>query len=300
MTAPSSRQDPDPGHAQDRRASELHARSAVVDLAPAPLDGLDDAPTSPASFRIDLEPSSLASTRRSLEERPDLLIAETAGDVRTAVREHRRIVSLGIRTASGLTDVEPLHAHGLRIVGFSPDPTAAPADVPLSTAGVGLTAHGDRLLRRIDQLEIVVDVADCDRATAFDIAMRSAHPVVTSRVPFAEPHGAGSGLGPDELRAIASTDGAIGVGLDPRPPGSSVARGPSDGRTSITALLDRIDAVAALVGSRYVALGIGGALPAGPGHEALTHGLVARGYTDDEILGILGENALRVFAAVWG
>ena len=32
----------------------------------------------------------------------------------------------------------------------------------------------------------------------------------------------------------------------------------------------------------------------------ITRGLVARGFADDEIRGILGENALRVFAEVCG
>jgi membrane dipeptidase len=33
--------------------------------------------------------------------------------------------------------------------------------------------------------------------------------------------------------------------------------------------------------------------------ETLTRGLVARGYDDGEIRGILGENFLRVFEQVW-
>jgi membrane dipeptidase len=100
-------------------------------------------------------------------------------------------------------------------------------------------------------------------------------------------------------------------------------------------MLDHIDHIARLVGWQHVAIGTDWPLQApvelqrallapGPGSVGfreedrldvtqrlagfddcrdlpnITRGLVARGYTDIQIQGILGENALRVFSEVWG
>lgn len=307
--------------AQERRAIALSASSVVVDLlAPSPAEApaLAAETTSPGAVapqgplaggtarRTDVDPASLLPTPQPPETWSTLPVARTVDEIRGAARDGRRVVYLGARAVTDPAALEALHPLGLRTVGFGAPPPEGLADREPLTEASGLTVRGDRLLRAIDRLGIVVDVAGADRATAFDVAMRAAGPIVASRVVLPGERSGAPAAGTDELRAIASTDGVVGVG--PVPAAASGGRAPLDG------LLDRIDAVAACVGSRYVALGLGDALGAGDAFRtgeappadrsitvpALTNGLVARGYTDGEILGILGENALRVFAAVWG
>ena len=76
----------------------------------------------------------------------------------------------------------------------------------------------------------------------------------------------------------------------------------------IEAMLDHIDYIAKRVGAKHVCLGsdYDGWLPAIPNDMKdcrdivkITQGLIDRGYSDDEIGGILYRNAVRVFEEAW-
>jgi membrane dipeptidase len=132
----------------------------------------------------------------------------------------------------------------------------------------------------------------------------------------------------DALRAVAETGGVIGVVTVP----FFVSR---TRRPTLDVFLDHIDYIANLVGWRHVSLGTDWPLQLPDDlHRILllaetqemgfrpedridpsdrlvgfedyrdlpnvTRGLVKRGYSDEQILGILGENALRVFADICG
>ena len=131
----------------------------------------------------------------------------------------------------------------------------------------------------------------------------------------------------EELHALAETGGMIGIYAVP------FFLAPDEGVT-IEAMLDHVDYVAKLVGWQHVAIGTDWPLMADtatlervfmpwtqeigfrPEHNIgienlvgfddyrdfpnITRGLVARGYEDEQIKGILGENFLRVFEEVCG
>ena len=76
---------------------------------------------------------------------------------------------------------------------------------------------------------------------------------------------------------------------------------------SLTHVLDHFDHVVALAGVDYVGIGsdydgVGDSLPTGlkdvASYPSLIEGLLNRGYDDEDIKKILGENLLRVWAAV--
>ena len=77
-------------------------------------------------------------------------------------------------------------------------------------------------------------------------------------------------------------------------------------RPSYKLLVDHIDHAVSLVGAKHVGLGTDydGIETAPVGledvskMELITKELMARGYSDDDIKGILGENFLRVFSEV--
>jgi len=194
----------------------------------------------------------------------------------------------------------------------------------------GLTPFGRDVVVEMNRLGMLIDVAHAGPQTTIEACARSKAPVISS-------HAAASALfdharckSDDELRAIADTGGLCGVLTAPpiltdAPPGD------------IGLALDHIDYIADKFGIDAVAIGTDWPLqlpkwilgPDGPfkawlakmgfsdeqverpelnlegfddyrDFPNITRGLVARGYADDEILKILGGNALRVFDAVWG
>lgn len=192
----------------------------------------------------------------------------------------------------------------------------------------GLTTFGVQVVRRCNALGLMVDVSHCGRLTTLDACRHSRKPVNANHTAARGVYRHARGKDDDELKAIADTGGVIGI--------VAVPAFITDAETpSIHHMLDHIDYVAQLVGWRHVAIGTDWPLQApneiqaallSPQNESLgfraqdrldvtqrligfddcrdlpniTRGLVMRGYSDEHIRGILGENALRVFQDVLG
>jgi membrane dipeptidase len=194
----------------------------------------------------------------------------------------------------------------------------------------GLSNFGLRFVRRCNDIGVVVDTAHSGRRTTLDACRASADPVVATHTSAAALYECDRAKSDEELKAIAATGGVIGVYAVP------FFLGPTGPRpATIDSMLDHIDYIAQLVGSQHVAVGTDWPLAAplelqrrlsGPRFAAngfraehnidvtatlegfrdprdlpnITRGLVSRGYSDEQIRGILGENFLRVFEAVCG
>jgi membrane dipeptidase len=192
----------------------------------------------------------------------------------------------------------------------------------------GLSAFGVEVVERCNELGIVVDVSHCGPMTTMDACRHSRKPVNANHTSARGVYVHARGKSDEALRAIADTGGVIGVVAlpfflcaEPHP--------------TIERMLEHIDYIANLVGWQHVALGTDWPMQAphdvlkvALGAEAkavgfreedhfdvtkrlvgfddcrdlpnITRGLVKHGYSDEQIRGILGENALRVFADVWG
>lgn len=192
----------------------------------------------------------------------------------------------------------------------------------------GLSAFGIRVVQKCNALGLIVDVSHCGRLTTLDACRHSRHPVNANHTVARGVYRHARGKDDDELRAIADTGGVVGIVAVP----AFVTDQPTP---TIHHLLDHVDYVANLVGWAHVAIGTDWPLQApesiqaaliSPQNAALgfrtqdrldvtqrlvgfddcrdlpniTRGLVRRGYSDEQIRGILGENALRVFKNVWG
>jgi membrane dipeptidase len=193
---------------------------------------------------------------------------------------------------------------------------------------VGLTPFGLQVLRHCNDLGIMVDVSHCGRSTSLDACRYSRKAVNANHTAAKALHNHARCKSDEELLAIAQTGGVIGVVAVP----SFLT---ADTEPTIDRMLDHVDYIADLVGYRHVAIGTDWPLQApddiligtlGAGATALgfrkedaldltrrlvgfedcrdlpniTRGLVKRGYGDEEIRGILGENAMRVFENVCG
>jgi membrane dipeptidase len=192
----------------------------------------------------------------------------------------------------------------------------------------GLSRFGVAVVKHCNDIGMIVDVSHCGRLTTLDACRHARRPVTANHTAARGLYAHARGKDDDELKAIADTGGVIGVVAAP-------AFLTADARPSIRHMLDHVDYIAVQVGWRHVAIGTDWPMQAPldvlavtlateaknigfreedrldwtarlEGYEDsrdlinITRGLVARGYDDEQIRGILGENALRVFAEVCG
>jgi membrane dipeptidase len=192
----------------------------------------------------------------------------------------------------------------------------------------GLSMFGLDAVKHCNDLGIIVDVSHCGHLTTMDACRHSKKPVNANHTAARGVYAHARGKSDEALRAIAGTGGVIGIVAVP-------AFLTDREQPSIECMFDHIDYVADLVGLQHVAIGTDWPLQApddvlaaalGAGAKSIgfreedrldltkrlvgfddcrdlpnvTRGLVKRGYSDEEIRAILGENALRVFAEVWG
>jgi membrane dipeptidase len=216
---------------------------------------------------------------------------------------------------------------GLRMVGLTYNMQNDVGGGCTERTDTGVSNFGAKLIAAMDELGMIVDTSHSGRQTTLDACELSGRPVVASHTSAAAVYEVDRAKSDEELQALAETGGVIGVYAVPffLAAGSGV---------TIEAMLDHIDYIVDLVGWQHVGIGTDWPMQSDlaslervfmpmilekgfrPEHNIgvenlvgfddyrdfsnITRGLVARGYDDEQIRGILGENFLRVFEAVCG
>lgn len=224
--------------------------------------------------------------------------------------------------------LELLYNYGLRVQQLSyNNQNLIGAGCMEPNGGAGLSKFGIRFVEKCNELGIVVDTGHCGYHTTMDACKYSKAPVIASHTGVEKVNFHARCKSDDEIRAIADTGGVVGIFAMPWFTGADPEN------TTVDDFIDHIDYVVRLVGidhvgigtdwpmpqtkwaaitfKKYVAPTIGFAPGNGPSTEWIhglkdyrsfinvTRGLVARGYSDEAIRKILGENWLRVFEQVW-
>jgi membrane dipeptidase len=200
---------------------------------------------------------------------------------------------LGIEGAQALdgslAGLDRLFAAGVRMIGLAHFFDNAVAG---SSAGVekhGLTPLGREVVQRMQALGIAVDLAHVSPASVSDALMLATKPVVVSHTGVQATCPGPRNLSDEQIRGIAATGGVIGIAyFEEAVCGTGVAE-----------IVRAMRHVRGLVGARHVALGsdFDGAVTTAFDTTALASlvdGLFAAGFDEDEIRGVMGENALRV------
>jgi membrane dipeptidase len=157
----------------------------------------------------------------------------------------------------------------------------------------GLTETGAAVIRRCNDLGVVVDVAHATLDTVRGAVAVARRPLLLSHTSLATRPGPFSRqITPDHARAVAATGGVIGIW----PPASIFP--------DMAALAGGFARMADVVGVDHVALGsdmmglVGpSAFPDYDALPALAAALLARGFSPDEVGRLLGGNYVRLFAA---
>jgi membrane dipeptidase len=242
-----------------------------------------------------------------------VLVAQSVEDLLDARAEGVPAVVLGVEGADAVRhDVDRIdawHERGVRAIVLvhlgdnALGTTCLPwqryaGPVPVRRhASPGLSPTGARVVERMNQLGVLVDVAHADRATLLGVVDVAAAPVVSSHTGARALQDFARYLADDELRAIASTGGV--VGLWPY-------RTRRFGVRSISDLVAHARHIAEIVGPAHLAVGtdmngVPGVMAGFDGETdlpKLTAGLLGGGFDDREVEGILGANALRVLGGV--
>lgn len=205
----------------------------------------------------------------------------------------------GMLSIEGLQDLEGklgnldrLHAAGFRMAGLAHFFDNEVAGSMHGMAKAGLTPLGRQVVRRMEALGMVVDVAHASHATVAEVIAMARRPIVSSHGGVQATCKVNRNLTDDEIRGIARTGGVIGIGYwdaaicSTRPEAAAAA----------------IAHVRDVVGIDHVGLGsdFDGAVTTGFDSSqvvAVTQALIDRGFSDADIGKVMGGNVLRVLRA---
>ncbi len=255
----------------------------------------------------------------------DVLQVSSASEIESAKSRDKvgffpTVEHLAIGNELNLVDV--LYNAGIRLAGLTYSRKAYIGDGIFERNDGGLSEFGVEVVQRMNQLGMVVDVSHASYRTALDAIEASEAPVTFS-------HDGSYTLAShslqarrlrkdDELLACARRGGVIGITAVPN-------RLSNDPEQSIECVLDHYDYMVNLVGVDHVAIGtdtsIGDMVGVGQvvmgrtgpaparyldGLESpadgknIIRGLIARGYSDEDVGKIAGGNALAFFRRVMG
>lgn len=221
----------------------------------------------------------------------DQLIARRAADPRVvgALLGSEGAHPLGLEFAN----VEALHAAGFRMIGLAHFFDNAFTGSAHGLKKYGLTQRGRDLVRRMEQLGMVVDLAHVAAPAIDDVLAMATKPVVVSHTGVRGTCDNQRNLSDAQIQAIARTGGVIGIGYwDTAVCGTEMRY--------VTAAMRHVIAVA---GDDHVGLGsdYDGATTVGFDTSqlpALTQQMMNEGMSEATIKKILGGNVVRVLRAV--
>ncbi len=157
----------------------------------------------------------------------------------------------------------------------------------------GLTAAGRQMIEIMQELGMIIDLAHASPKTIDDVLAMAKKPVLVSHTGVKGVCDSPRNVSDEHLRRIAATGGVIGIGFWPQ------ATCGNDVQSIVRCMRYSAD----LVGVDHVALGsdYDGAVIV-PFKAAqmiyLTEALLQDGFSEEEIIKIMGENAIRVFTEI--
>ena len=211
---------------------------------------------------------------------------------------------------------------GLRILGLAYQRRNIFADGCGEPKDSGLSKLGEKLVSEANRLGILIDLSHAGRKAAMEATELSRDPVIFSHSNVKALCNHARNADDEQIKALSERGGLIGL----------AAYGPllrGNARATMKDFFDHIDYVVKLVGVNHVGLGldlypptpqefwaefrrrvpeIAGSYPFettleglnGPAEwVTIAKGLEERGYSEDDIRKILGQNAARIFREVW-
>ena len=182
---------------------------------------------------------------------------------------------------------------GVRMIGMTHFPDSSMAGSAHGFRKGGLTPEGRRLVKKMQDMGMIIDLSHASRETIKDILEIAEKPVLFSHTGLKGVCDNNRNITDDEIRGIKRNGGVIGVAFFEK----------ATCGTGIDSIIDSMEHVIKIAGIDHVALGSdfdgGVATPVdSSGLILITEALVKRGYSGKDIAKIMGGNALRVLREV--
>ncbi|MBH64558.1 MAG: peptidase M19 [Alphaproteobacteria bacterium] len=261
---------------------------------------------------------SIAKERQYFLSRPDdYVLIETADDIVRAKHENKLAVGFHFQgtnpIAHNLAMVEVYYKLGIRHMLMCYNVKTPIGDGCQEQTDGGLSRLGADLVREMNRVGMLVDVAHTGYRTSMDVFDVSDEPVIISHANARALCDHTRNIKDDQIVACANSGGVIGV----------IAFGPvlgDDGTPLVDLLIRHIRYIADLVGPQHVGLALDliydqsvstrtmwnpyfhpRPIPDIPPEQMnlIIEGLLRDGFSEDETRGILGENWLAVARKVW-
>jgi membrane dipeptidase len=256
---------------------------------------------------------------RSLAERHpnEIVLATTAAEVRAAHKAGKFAALMGMEGGHMIDDslavLRDYHRLGVRYLtlthSVNTDWADSSGDKP---AHNGLTAFGKDVVRELNRLGVMVDISHVADKTFWDALETSKAPLVASHSSMRAISGHARNMTDDMIRALGAKGGVVminySVGFlsneryEAQQKNVAAAELP---RVSWEKIIDHIDHAVKLAGPTHVGLGSdfdGTTVPDGMEDASklpkITAALLAKGYSEQDVKNILGENILRLLERV--
>ncbi|GAA4090730.1 dipeptidase [Nocardioides kongjuensis] len=262
-------------------------------------------------WRADARPETGARVATTVEQ----LRAIVAGGELAAVLHFQGTMPLG----NDVGMVDAFHRLGVRVMQPTYNHAGLVGDGCLEERDAGLTRFGRDVVRRLQQVGIAVDLSHAGERVCHDVLDQAQAPVIATHANARAVHDSPRNLRDEVIDRIAATGGVIGLCAFP----SFVSADPAP---TLDQLLDHAVHIAERVGPQHLSLGTDfideneddydyfgyderyyprppWTWPTGLAwwDEVRNVGpaLRSRGFSDDEVSGILGENLLRALDVAW-
>lgn len=268
----------------------------------------------------------IGAVRKEIESQPEhYTFVETVAEIQQAKGEGKLALGFhfqGVEALDGDPNlVSVYYSLGVRQMLLAYNQKNKACDGCHERTDCGLSRYGIRIIQEMDRVGMLLDLTHTGCASTVEAMEVTENPVVFSHSNPKKVFDHPRNITDDQIKKCAEKDGVIGiVGLGPILPGREA---------SVENFIRCITYVAELVGPRHVGVGLDFVyyedqmfrkFRANPDRYVntdypdsrdqwkfmapeklpqVTEELLAKGFDEDEIIGILGENYLRVAEQVW-
>lgn len=233
-----------------------------------------------------------------------MLLACTFEDILRAQKEGKIAAILSVEGGDALENelgmLRILYRLGVRSLGLTWNNRNFLADgVAESKTGGGLTAHGVEVIKEMNRLKMLIDLAHISEKGFWEALELSSAPLTVSHSNCRAICDHPRNLTDQQIKGLAAKGGVLGITFAP----------PflTSGRATLENVLEHIDHVCSLIGTQNIGIGsdFDGIKNMPEGLEdaskwyKLRIALLKRGYTSEEVKNILGRNYLRLLERLW-
>ena len=237
-----------------------------------------------------------------------IVYGETVEDILEAKERDKLAVILQFQNSLPIEHdvrlLEVWYKLGVRIVQLTYNPRNLVGDGCAEKTDCGLSEFGQKVVEEMNRIGMVIDLSHVGHKSTNEAIDLSKDPVIFSHSNAKALADVNRNITDEQIEAVAEKNGVIGIGT----PSFIVKKEGEKTGTTIIDFVNHVDYMVKLVGADYVGIGTDyteGRGPPGFCFKSITDlvdvaaELLERGYSDQDVRKVMGENWLRVFKRVW-